>query len=29
MLDHPQSLVWTEAGNRLHSQKVLLERLLA
>ncbi len=29
MLDHPQSVVWTEAGNRLHSQKALLERLLA
>lgn len=29
MLDHPQSVVWEEAGNRLHSQKALLEMLLA
>jgi ornithine carbamoyltransferase len=29
MLDDPRSVVWTEAGNRLHSQKALLEFLLA
>ena len=29
MLDHPASLVWEEAGNRLHTQKALLELLLA
>jgi ornithine carbamoyltransferase len=28
MLDDPRSVVWTEAGNRLHSQKALLEFLL-
>ena len=27
MLDHPSSVVWEEAGNRLHSQKALLEFL--
>ena len=29
LLDDPRSVVWTEAGNRLHSQKALLEFLLA
>lgn len=29
MLDHPGSAVWREAGNRLHTQKALLEKLLA
>ena len=29
MLDDPRSVAWTEAGNRLHSQKALLEFLLA
>ncbi|MEX2354014.1 MAG: ornithine carbamoyltransferase [Gammaproteobacteria bacterium] len=29
VLDGPQSVVWEEAGNRLHSQKALLEMLLA
>jgi len=29
MLNDPRSVVWTEAGNRLHSQKALLEFLLA
>ena len=29
VLDGPQSVVWEEAGNRLHSQKALLEFLLA
>lgn len=29
VIDGPQSLVWEEAGNRLHSQKALLEFLLA
>ncbi|KZZ32301.1 ornithine carbamoyltransferase, partial [Oleiphilus sp. HI0117] len=28
MLDHPSSVVWDEAENRLHSQKALLEFLL-
>ena len=28
LLDDPRSVVWTEAGNRLHSQKALLEFLL-
>jgi ornithine carbamoyltransferase len=28
VIDGPQSLVWEEAGNRLHSQKALLEFLL-
>jgi ornithine carbamoyltransferase len=28
VLDGPQSVVWEEAGNRLHSQKALLELLL-
>ncbi len=28
MLDHPASVVWDEAGNRLHAQKALLEFLL-
>ncbi len=28
VLDHPQSVVWDEAGNRLHAQKALLELLL-
>lgn len=28
VLDGPQSVVWQEAGNRLHSQKALLEFLL-
>lgn len=28
VLDHPQSVVWDEAGNRLHAQKALLEFLL-
>ena len=28
MLEGPQSVVWDEAGNRLHSQKALLEFLL-
>ena len=28
MLDDPRSVVWREAGNRLHSQKALLEFLL-
>ena len=27
MLDHPSSVVWDEAGNRLHSQKALIEFL--
>ena len=27
VIDHPQSVVWAEAGNRLHSQKALLEFL--
>ena len=29
VIDGPQSVVWEEAGNRLHSQKALLEFLLA
>lgn len=29
VLDDPRSVVWAEAGNRLHSQKALLEFLLA
>jgi ornithine carbamoyltransferase len=29
LLDDPRSVVWTEAGNRLHSQKALLELLLS
>jgi len=29
VLEGPQSVVWDEAGNRLHSQKALLEFLLA
>jgi ornithine carbamoyltransferase len=28
VIDGPQSVVWEEAGNRLHSQKALLEFLL-
>jgi ornithine carbamoyltransferase len=28
VLDHPNSLVWEEAGNRLHAQKALLELLI-
>ena len=28
LLDDPRSVAWTEAGNRLHSQKALLEFLL-
>ena len=28
VLEGPQSVVWEEAGNRLHSQKALLEFLL-
>ncbi len=28
VIDHPQSVVWDEAGNRLHTQKALLEFLL-
>ena len=27
VIDHPQSIVWDEAGNRLHAQKALLEFL--
>ena len=29
VIDGPQSVVWDEAGNRLHAQKALLELLLA
>ena len=28
LLDHKKSVVWQEAGNRLHTQKALLEFLL-
>lgn len=28
IIDHPNSVVWDEAGNRLHAQKALLEFLL-
>lgn len=28
VIDHPDSVVWEEAGNRLHAQKALLEFLL-
>ena len=28
MLDHPQSVVWQEAENRMHAQKALMEFLL-
>ena len=28
VLQNPQSVVWDEAGNRLHAQKALLELLL-
>ena len=28
VLQNPQSVVWEEAGNRLHAQKALLELLL-
>ena len=28
LLDDPRSVAWEEAGNRLHSQKALLEFLL-
>jgi ornithine carbamoyltransferase len=28
LLDDPRSAVWQEAGNRLHSQKALLEFLI-
>lgn len=28
VIDHPHSLVWDEAGNRLHAQKALLEFLI-
>ena len=28
VIDGPQSVVWEQAGNRLHAQKALLERLL-
>ncbi|MEM7540880.1 MAG: ornithine carbamoyltransferase [Pseudomonadota bacterium] len=28
VIDHPESVVWDEAGNRLHAQKALLEFLL-
>ena len=29
VIDGPQSVVWEEAGNRLHAQKALLEMLLS
>ncbi len=29
VIDHPRSVVWDEAGNRLHAQKALLEFLLS
>lgn len=28
VLDHPQSVVWDEAGNRMHAQKALLDFLI-
>ena len=28
LLDHPDSVVWDEAENRMHSQKALIEYLL-
>jgi ornithine carbamoyltransferase len=28
VIDGPQSVVWHEAGNRLHAQKALIEFLL-
>jgi ornithine carbamoyltransferase len=28
MLDHPQSVAWDEAENRLHTQKALLVSLI-
>ncbi len=28
VIDHPESVVWDEAENRMHSQKALLEKLL-
>ena len=28
VLEHPNSVVWDEAGNRLHAQKALLECLI-
>jgi len=28
VIDHPESVVWDEAENRLHAQKALLEFLL-
>ena len=28
LLDDPRSVVWREAGNRMHSQKALLKKLL-
>ena len=28
VIDGPQSVVWEEAGNRLHAQKALMEFLL-
>ncbi len=28
VIDGPQSVVWDEAGNRMHTQKALLEYLL-
>jgi len=28
VIDGRQSVVWEEAGNRLHAQKALLERLI-
>ncbi|MFP3422716.1 hypothetical protein R0K19_25435, partial [Bacillus sp. SIMBA_161] len=28
LLDDPRSVVWQEAGNRLHAQKALIEFLL-
>lgn len=29
VIDHPDSLIWVQAENRLHMQKAILERLLA